>query len=62
MSNRPRSDMKEWDECEASAGECRLAYALWLQLWHLDEDGAFGQMLSESRKPGYDGEVFVRPA
>ena len=53
-----------WEESFfASGGIKRLAYALWLQLWHSDADDEWGLLLKESRRTGYDGEIFpvVRP-
>ena len=59
--NRPRDDMKEWEESVASSGGVkRLAYAIWKQLWHSDSDCEFGALMKEARKPGYDGEIFPR--
>ena len=58
---RPRKDMLEWEEAEAASGGIRrLAYALWLQLWHRDEKGEWGALMKESRRSGYDGEIFPR--
>ena len=57
--DRPRRDMKEWDECvAATAGKPkRLTYALWMMLWHWDSECKFGAMLAETRRVGYDGEL-----
>ena len=56
--DRPRADMMEWEECSAaSRGVRRLAYALWLQLWHWDAEDIWGDLLIETRRPGYDGEL-----
>jgi hypothetical protein len=55
--DRPRSDMKEWDEAKAASYHKRMQYALWVQLWHYDARGAWGDLLAETRKPGYDGEI-----
>lgn len=56
--DRPRVDMKEWEECSAAArGVQRLAYALWLQLWHTDARDKWGDLMREVRAPGYDGEL-----
>lgn len=54
--SRPRNDMKEWEECSAAASG-RMAFALWLMLWHTDSHDEFGDLLRETRAPGYDGEL-----
>jgi hypothetical protein len=56
--NRPCHDMKEWERAEAgSNGVNGLAYAKWKQLWHTDSKCEFGEMLKETRRQGYDGEL-----
>jgi hypothetical protein len=50
--------MKEWERAEAgSNGVNGLAYAKWKQLWHTDSGCEFGEMLKETRRTGYDGEL-----
>ncbi len=57
--DRPRADAMEWEECIAASGGLReAAYALWLQLWHSNADSAWGDLLKETRLPGYDGSLF----
>jgi len=53
--NRPRIDMKEYEECEAAVSNQRFRYAKWLMLWHLDSEDEYGDMLRETRLTGYDG-------
>lgn len=56
MTTRPRQDMMEWEEA-SSAASGRMAYALWLMLWHTDSKCEFGDLLRETRSAGYDGEL-----
>lgn len=48
--------MMEWEEA-SSAASGRMAYALWLMLWHTDSKCEFGDLLRETRSAGYDGEL-----
>ena len=58
--NRPRADMKEWDEASSASPLLpRLAFALWRMLWHIDAEDQWGRMLAETRKIGYDGELMT---
>ena len=56
-NERPRPDATEWEEVSANGRPRGLAYALWLQLWHWDAETEWGDLLKETRHPGYDGEV-----
>lgn len=57
MSSRPRENMMEWEEVEAATTHPGLRYALWKALWHANAKGAWGDMIAETRQPGYDGEL-----
>lgn len=54
---RPRPDANEWGEASAGNRPKDYAYALWKQLWHSDAETEFGELLKETRKCGYDGEI-----
>lgn len=56
-NERPRPDATEWEEASAHNRSKGLAYALWLQLWHWDAETVWGDLLKETRQPGYDGEM-----
>ncbi len=55
--DRPRADSMEWEEASAGSKPHRQSYALWLQLWHTDDHSEWGDLLKETRKVGYDGEI-----